>query len=258
MLSNPLIQAAFWCALASLLAWAISLAKHDASIADVFWPWLGVGCGVIYLLNALPPSSIAWVTLAGITVAAVRLSAMVISRIARSGEDRRYTEIRSSWGAGFGLKCLPGIFLLQGAMGFVTALPLAVVMARSGAFRVMDALIIGLWLAGFVIQTAADRQLTKFARADDGTGVLRTGLWRYSRHPNYFGELCMAWSIFGLALVGGGGWTLFAPLLLTWSILRFTGVTRMEREMPSRRPQYAAYASVTSALFPWPPRGEKP
>ena len=147
---------------------------------------------------------------------------------------------------------------LQGLMGFVMSLPLVVVMARSDVFRFIDTLIIGMWLVGFVIQMAADRQLAKFAEADDGTGVLRTGLWRYSRHPNYFGELCMAWSIFGLALVGGGGWTLIAPLLLTWSILRFTGVSRMEREMPVRRPEYADYANVTSALFPWPPKGDKP
>ena len=258
MLSNPFIQAALWCTLVSLLAWAISLAKRDASVADVFWPWMSVGSAAIYLLSALSPSPIAWVTLAGITVAALRLSVMVISRIALGGEDRRYTEIRSSWGRGFGLKSLPGIFMLQGAMGFVTAVPLAVVMARPDAFEFVDVLMMGLWLVGFVIQTAADQQLAKFTRADDGTGVLRTGLWRYSRHPNYFGELCMAWSVFGLALVGGGGWTLFAPLLLTWSILSFTGVTRMEREMPSRRPEYAGYASVTSALFPWPPRCQKP
>lgn len=98
MLSNPFIQAALWCVLVSLMAWAISLAKHDASVADVFWPWMGVGSAVIYLLSALSPSPIAWVTLAGITVAALRLSVMVISRIALGGEDRRYTEIRSSWG----------------------------------------------------------------------------------------------------------------------------------------------------------------
>ena len=64
----------------------------------------------------------------------------------------------------------------------------------------------------------------------------------------------MGWSIFGLALISGGGWTVFAPLLMTWSILRFTGVARMEHQMPSRRPDYPAYARVTSALIPWPPR----
>ena len=111
-----------------------------------------------------------------------------------------------------------------------------------------------------------DTQLHAFTELNQGREmagltklpVLDTGLWYFSRHPNYFGELCMVWSVFGLALVGGGGWTLFAPLLLTWSILSFTGVTRMEREMPSRRPEYAGYASVTSALFPWPPRCQKP
>ena len=255
MLSNPFMQAVCWCVLVALLAWGFSLARRDASIADIFWPWLGVGSAIIYLLSAWPPSPIAWATLAGITVAALRLSAMVISRIARAGEDRRYSEIRSSWGAGFGLKSLPGIFLLQGAMGFVAAIPLAFVMARPHSFGFFDLLMMAIWFSGFGIQVVADRQLAAFARVDDGTGVLTTGLWRYSRHPNYFGELCMAWSVYGLALAGSGGWTLFAPLLMTWSIVRFTGITRMEREMPSRRPEYEAYAEATSALFPWPPRG---
>ena len=254
MLSNSFFLAFFCCALISLVAWAISLARHDAGVADVFWPWLAVASVLVYVQGAWPPGGIAGITLAAIVIAALRLSAMVIARTARAGEDRRYTEIRSGWGPGFLMKSLPGIFLLQGAMGFVAAIPLSVVMTRSGSLLWADALMIGLWLSGFVIQAVADHQLAKFSKGDDGTGVLKAGLWRYSRHPNYFGELCMVWSIFGLALISGGGWTVFAPLLMTWSILRFTGVARMEHQMPSRRPDYPAYARVTSALIPWPPR----
>ena len=254
MLSHPFFLALLCCALISVIAWAVSLAKRDAGVADVFWPWLAVVSALVYAKDTWPPGGIAWITLVVIGIAALRLSAMVIVRSARTGEDRRYTEIRSGWGPGFGIKSLPGIFLLQGLMGFVAAIPLSVVMTRTGGLLWADVLMLGLWLSGFVIQAVADRQLAKFRKGDDGTGVLKTGLWRYSRHPNYFGELCMAWSVFGLALIGGGGWTVFAPLLMTWSILRFTGVARMEQAMPSRRPDYAAYASVTSALIPWPPR----
>ena len=254
MLSPPFSLALLCCALIAFIAWAVSLAKRDAGVADVFWPWLAVASALVYAQDAWPPGSIAGITLAAIVISALRLSAMVIVRTARNGEDRRYTEIRSGWGPGFGIKSLPGIFLLQGAMGYVAAIPLSVVMTRTDGLLWADALMLGLWLSGFVIQAAADHQLAKFSKGDDGTGVLKTGLWRYSRHPNYFGELCMTWSVFGLALIGGGGWTVFAPLLMTWSILRFTGVARMEQAMPSRRPDYSAYASVTSALIPWPPR----
>ena len=254
MLNHPFFLALVCCAVISVIAWAVSLAKRDAGVADVFWPWLAVVSALVYAKYTWPPGSITGIILAAIGIAALRLSAMVIVRSARTGEDRRYTEIRSGWGRGFGIKSLPGIFLLQGVMGFVAAIPLSVVMTRTGELLWADALMLGLWLSGFVIQAVADHQLATFSKGDDGTGVLKTGLWRYSRHPNYFGELCMAWSVFGLALIGGGGWTVFAPLLMTWSILRFTGVARMEQAMPSRRPDYSAYANVTSALIPWPPR----
>ena len=91
MLSNSFFLAFLCCALISLVAWAISLARRDAGVADVFWPWLTVASALVYLQSAGPPAGIAWITLSGIVIAALRLSAMVVARTARAGEDRRYT-----------------------------------------------------------------------------------------------------------------------------------------------------------------------
>jgi steroid 5-alpha reductase family enzyme len=143
---------------------------------------------------------------------------------------------------------------MQGLMGFTLAVPLAYAVTGFENASILSFLFIIIWSSGFLVQAVADRQLAVFSRTDDGTGVLSTGLWRYSRHPNYFGELCMIWAIFALAAANGGVWTLFAPLLMTWSIFRFTGITRMEDGISSRRPGYESYMKKTSALIPLPPR----
>jgi len=251
---NLLLGSAAWCLTLSVVAWSISVVRRDAGIADVFWPWFSVGSAVIYALGSwpLPATSVGFLGL--LTVSASRLSMAVIRRTHRAGEDRRYSEIRNQWGKGFALKSLPGIFLMQGLMGFTLAVPLAYAITGFQNASILGSLFIVVWLLGFMFQVVADRQLAAFSKADDGTGVLSTGVWRYSRHPNYFGELCMIWAIFALAAANGGAWTLFAPLLMTWSILRFTGITRMEDGISSRRPGYGSYMKKTSALIPLPPR----
>jgi len=254
MFSNPFFQAFAVTIVIAILGWVMSLVRRDASIADFFWPWLGVVSAGVYLINAASPTSVALVVFGIVVVGAVRLALFVAMRLKRQGEDRRYAEIRQRWRVGFALKSLPGIFLLQAIMGFLLAIPLSVVMIRSNSWAMLDIVALLVWLGGFSIQVIADQQLTKFAANDTGSGVLQTGIWRYSRHPNYFGELCMGWGLFAFAVSGGGAWTVFAPLLLTWSILRFTGISRMEKGILSRRPCYASYVQATSPLVPWPPR----
>jgi len=252
--SHLLIASAAWCLALSVVAWFFSVVRRDAGIADVFWPWFSVGSAVVYALDAWPLPAISLGFLGLLAVSASRLSLAVIRRTRRAGEDRRYSDIRNQWGKGFAIKSLPGIFLMQGLMGFTLAVPLAYAVTGFENASILSFLFIIIWSSGFLVQAVADRQLAVFSRTDDGTGVLSTGLWRYSRHPNYFGELCMIWAIFALAAANGGVWTLFAPLLMTWSIFRFTGITRMEDGMSSRRPGYENYMKKTSALIPLPPR----
>ncbi len=252
--SNLLIESAAWCFGLSVFAWFFSVVRRDAGIADVFWPWFSVGSAVIYSLESwpLPATSLGFLGL--LAVSASRLSVAVIRRTRRAGEDRRYSDIRNQWGKRFVIKSLPGIFLMQGLMGFTLAVPLAYAVTGFENAPILGVLFILIWSLGFLVQVVADHQLAAFSRTDDGTGVLSAGVWRYSRHPNYFGELCMIWAIFALAAANGGAWTLFAPLLMTWSIFRFTGITRMEDGISSRRPGYESYMKKTSALIPLPPR----
>jgi len=112
-----------------------------------------------------------------------------------------------------------------------------------------------LWLAGFVFESVGDWQLARFkARARTGQ-IMDRGLWRYTRHPNYFGDFCMWWSLFLISLGSAAGLaTVFAPLLTTWILTRGTGQRLTDRRMAASRPQYAGYIARTSGFFPLPPR----
>lgn len=109
--------------------------------------------------------------------------------------------------------------------------------------------------AGIVIEAVADAQLARFRRDSRTRGrVLDRGLWAWSRHPNYFGECCVWWGLWLVALAGGAAWTVFAPLLVTVLLLRVSGVTLLEKDIGERRPAYRDYVARTSAFVPWPPR----
>ena len=114
---------------------------------------------------------------------------------------------------------------------------------------------IGLWMAGFVFESIADAQLRRFRHDPANQGrVLNRGLWRYSRHPNYFGEACIAWGFYFMAIPAGGAWTVFAPILMTLLLLKVSGVSLLESDIGERRPAYRDYIATTSAFIPWPPR----
>ena len=115
-----------------------------------------------------------------------------------------------------------------------------------------------LWLAGFLVETIADNQLYHFKSNSDNRGkVLRSGLWKYSRHPNYFGECLVWWAFYLFALSVGAWWTIFSPLLMTLLLLKVSGVSLMEKDITERRPQYRDDVENTSAFIPWKPRNSK-
>ncbi len=241
---------------AMLALWGLSLRRRDASIADVFW---GPGFLLVAGLGAwlgTAPLARRLLVLALVAVWAVRLALHIGARSRGRGEDYRYREMRARHGARFGMVSLFSVFLLQGALLWVVALPLMVAQsapapARLGLWDLAGAL---LWATGFLFEAVADRQLALF-RARGGPGrVMDRGLWRYSRHPNYFGEAVLWWGLFLLAAgTAGGGWTIVAPLLMTFLLLRVSGVALLERGM-AQRPGWAEYAARTSAFVPLPPR----
>jgi steroid 5-alpha reductase family enzyme len=240
---------------AMTVLWLVSLKLEDVSIVDPFWaPGFLLACGT-YVALAPVRGPRSWLVL-GLTAAwAVRLGSHLLRRKLRSGEDPRYAAMRRAHGGRFPVVSLFTVFWLQAGLLWLVSFPLfaAVTSARElGALDLVGALV---FAAGIAVEGAADRQLEAF-RADPGNRgrVLDSGLWRYSRHPNYFGNAVLWWGAYLIAVAAGGAWTIFAPLIMTWLLLRVSGVTLLERDIVERRPGYADYVRRTSAFVPLPPK----
>jgi steroid 5-alpha reductase family enzyme len=238
--------------------WGLSLVLRNASIVDTFW-----GLGFVL---------VAWVTffaatgyigrrflLAGlVTIWGVRLAVHIAGRSWGQGEDRRYRAWRKRAGSRFWWMSLFTVFGVQGILLWVIALGVQAgqIAGSPAAFTWLDALGALLWAVGFGFEAVADRQLTLFKSNPANQGhVMDRGLWAYSRHPNYFGEMLMWWGVFLVVLPTPAGlWTIVSPLTITFLLLRVSGVTLLEKTIVDSRPGYADYQRRTSAFFPWFPK----
>jgi steroid 5-alpha reductase family enzyme len=246
-----------------LLTWIASLARRDASLADRVWPWLIAGPGLAFAwLRPDPLDLRATLVLALLLAWALRLSLYLSWRNWGHGEDRRYRAMREARGPAFAWQSLYVVFGLQALIAWVVSAPLLGLFTGGGAWGAWD--LAGLALAGFGIafSALADLQLARFLNRPRAAGaVMDQGLWRWSRHPNYFGEACLWWGLWLLALGAQGwhgAWSVVSPLLMTWLLLKVSGVTLLEQDMATRRPAYADYVRRTSAFVPWPPREPGP
>lgn len=234
-------------------AWLVSLYLDDVSIVDLLW---GPAFALLtwgYLAMDGGAGLRPWLVAALVTLWAVRLAWHLTAR--HQGEDPRYTAMRERNGPAFRWRSLVTVFWLQAALVWVLSWPLLMAVRVGGSPGLLDALGTGLFVAGFVFEAVADLQLTRFRRRPDSAGrVLDGGLWRYSRHPNYFGEALLWWGLWMLAVPAGGWWTVFSPILMTWLLLRVSGVPLLEGRLKQNRPEYESYAGRTSAFVPWPPR----
>lgn len=234
-------------------AWIAGLVKRDVSIVDTLWSLMFLVALLVYLAAAESLGERAPLMVVLVSVWAVRLSAHIAWRNHGQPEDRRYRAIRRNNEPNFALKSLYIVFGLQAALAWLLSLPLVAATAGGSALNALDYLGIALWLAGFAFETVADWQLARFKRDRRNAGeVLDRGLWAYTRHPNYFGEFLLWWGYFLIALGAGGWWTVFAPLLMSFLLLRVSGVALLERDIAERRPKYGAYARSTNAFFPGP------
>lgn len=245
-----------------VLGWLASLAWRKASIVDSLWgpgfvllAWVCLALG-----GPTGPAGRDRALLATLltTVWGVRLCWHISRRNWGRPEDARYAEMRAVRPERFWIWSLFGVFLIQAAVLWVVALPvqLATLAPSPPGFGWLDLAGTLLWALGLGTESLADWQLAAFKADPAHRGrVMDQGLWRYSRHPNYFGETLVWW---GMGLVGcgaEGGWLALAgPALLTWLLLRVSGVTLLDRKMLETRPEYAAYMARTSAFVPWPPR----
>ena len=239
----------------AVLTWLVSVRKHDVSIVDTVWSVMIWAGGAVYAWMASSLTARGWLAIALLTIWATRLSVYISVRNHGEPEDRRYQRIRANNEPNFAFKSLYIVFLLQALLAWIVSLPLLAATQGTRALGLLDVLGALLVLTGISLESVADAQLSSFKRLPDSQGrVLRTGLWRYSRHPNYFGECCVWWGFGLLALGTGGWWSVVSPILMTLLLLKVSGVSLLERDIGNRRPEYAHYMESTSAFVPWPPR----
>jgi steroid 5-alpha reductase family enzyme len=192
------------------------------------------------------------------TVWGIRLAGYITWRKRREpGEDYRYVALRERHPELFWLVSLNSVFLLQGALVWIVSLPLQVAAGQDDPLGALDAIGVACWAVGLCFETVGDAQLARF-KADPGSRgqVMDRGLWRYTRHPNYFGDFMVWWGLYLIALsTGGAWWTVVSPLAMSVLLIRVSGKDRLERGMAERRPGYRDYVARTSGFVPLPPRG---
>jgi steroid 5-alpha reductase family enzyme len=235
--------------------WCVSLFKRDVSIVDSMWPLFFVVAAVAYAaMLPQPGPRTPWV-LALVGIWALRLSGYLTWRNWGTPEDRRYQVIRRHNEPHFARKSLYLIFGLQGSLAWIISLPLLAALVAPRPMNVLDWVGVALWAVGFGFEAVGDWQLARFKNDSANRGrVMDRGLWRYTRHPNYFGDCCIWWGFYLMALAAGGWWSFPGPLLMSFLLLRVSGVALLEKDIGERRPAYRDYIRRTNAFFPGPPK----
>ncbi len=238
--------------------WVVSVVRRDASIVDIAW---GLGFAMIALIGALAglgDSHRAWLLAICTVVWGSRLGAYLYVRNGGHGEDYRYQAMRRYWGNRFPVVSLFTVFGLQGVLMWFISLPVQVAQSspQPAHGTWLDVLGFVLWSVGFVFEAVGDAQLMRFKADPANQGkVMDRGLWRYTRHPNYFGDACLWWGLYLIAAATPGGiWTFLSPLAMTILLMRVSGVPLLEKKLTKTRPKYAEYVRRTSSFLPWPPK----
>ncbi len=250
---------AFVFALGALLGlasagWALSVIKHNVTLVDTLWPlmfWLAAASYAA--TTSAGPRALLIVALAGVW--ALRLAIYLTWRNWGLPEDHRYQAIRARNEPGFTWKSLYLVFWLQAGLAWIISLPLLGAVAGAAPLGLLDAAGLLLWATGLFFEAVGDWQLARFKADPANRGqVMDRGLWRYTRHPNYFGDFCIWWGFYLLAASAGAWWSIPGPLLMSLLLLKVSGVSLLEKDIGERRPAYAQYVRRTNAFFPGVPR----
>ena len=241
-----------------LTTWAISIAVTNASIVDIVW---GLGfvlvAWVVRIGTDQGDNARQWLLVGMTTVWGLRLATHLFIRNHGKGEDYRYRAMRKHYGPRFGLISLATVFGLQGALMFIVSLPVQLGQAdptpKLGVIAIIGVVV---WAVGLFFEAVGDLQLTRFKADPANQGkVMNRGLWRYTRHPNYFGDACVWWGIGIVAAeTGAGAWGLIGSAVMTYFLRRVSGVTLLEKSLVKRREGYVDYVTTTSAFIPRPPK----
>lgn len=236
--------------------WLVSLALRDAGIADVAWGLVFVAIG--WACYFAGDGSSAMLLAAALTTAwGLRLAIHIGRRNLGHDEDRRYTKMRGKHPGTFWIWSLVGVFGVQGVIALMVSLPLqSLGAATPDSIGLLSFVGVLVFAIGLAFEGIGDAQLTAFKKDPSSKDqVMDRGLWRYTRHPNYFGDVTVWWGLWIVAIGSGAAWwTLIGPVIMTFFILRVSGVTMLESDMSSRRPGYSEYVRRTSAFIPFPPK----
>lgn len=242
-----------------LVFWLASIPLRNVAIVDIAW---GLGFVLVAITAALCVEGNGinrWLLPLLTTIWGVRLSGYLAWRNYGKPEDKRYQAMRDHRGASFAYSSLWIVFGLQAAILWIVSLPLqAGIYYASSEWHPFHFIGMAVWLAGIAFETVSDYQLARFKNNAANAGqVMDRGLWHYTRHPNYFGDFLVWWGLFLVSLAGNLAsiwWTIVGPLLMSWFLMRVSGVPLLEQSLRVTRPQYADYIRRTNSFFPWFPK----
>jgi steroid 5-alpha reductase family enzyme len=237
--------------------WIVSLPIRNVSIIDIVWGVAFVVAATVAAIagDAGDPRRTLLVVLVGVW--GLRLAGYLAWRNIGKGEDPRYAAMRAKRPTTFATRSLVTVFLLQGVLAWIVSLPVQLALVRGdGDLGVLAVLGIALWCVGLFFEAVGDTQLARFKADPANKGiVMDRGLWRYTRHPNYFGDFCVWWGLFLVCAEVGQAWYgIVGPIVMTVLLTRVSGVPLLEKSMSSRRAGYDEYVRRTSSFFPRPPR----
>lgn len=233
------------------LAFVVAKQRKRLDMVDTAW---GLGFIVVAWSVYLQEPATRTLVIAGlVSIWGLRLANHIWRRSRKKDEDDpRYQEIASKWQGNYWLRAYFSVFMLQGALVLVVSLPVTVASSEPlNGWAWLTWLGLLIWLKGFVFESIADHQLAQYLKLKDRPKVLKTGLWKYSRHPNYYGEIVQWWGIGIIALQVNYGWLgLIGPLTLTLLIVFVSGIPPIEKRR-AKDPEYRRYMQRTSPLIPW-------
>lgn len=240
-----------------LSTWLLSIAVRNASIVDIVWGLGFILIGWTTWLNA-PSGNRSLILPILTTIWGLRLSLYLAWRNHGRPEDFRYRAMRDRHGSRFWLVSLSTVFSLQGTVMWVVSLPLQTSACSAPQTSWLVSVGSLIWLIGLFFETVGDWQLAKFRADPENQGtVLDRGLWRYTRHPNYFGDFCVWWGVFVIAIgCGAPTFSVVGPVLMSILLLKVSGVSLLEKTLVNSRPGYSEYVRQTSSFFPMPRRNE--
>jgi steroid 5-alpha reductase family enzyme len=242
-------------AFAAVMTWLVSLSKDNVAIVDSLWSLMFLFAAATFAVLTPTWGPRATLTLLLVGLWGLRLSIQITWRNGGHGEDRRYQAIRARNQPNFAIKSLYLVFLLQAVLAWIISLPLFAAISGTTQLNVLDYVGVAVWAVGFMFEAGGDWQLSRFkANPANKDKVMDQGLWRLTRHPNYFGDFCVWWGFYLIALAAGAWWSIAGPLLMSILLMRVSGVTLLEKDIAERRPKYADYVRRTNAFFPGPRR----